>query len=1368
MHYSNETLTLAKAHNVVDAAAAADLALFLGQYAHPLFHVGVKNYDTTGSKPVPLTVAEMTAHRRGILGRLNGSSAYRPTKGNFENGFIKAVKNDKDTSPTFFQDVCIEADKWISGEHVTRDEMLPTGKGMVANQQALMQLGLFYAENGAPGFLTSAVYSGGKSVHMHHVVQPHHDEGMHKLLSAWISFVSSVFLHSVGLSADTAAARPTQLSRMPVGNVYGRNQYMVMFDRETAKAKSHPTIHQVLSALLPVSFPGDTRTESELAAVADMVGSEIASHSEALSASMRPGVSHGWQDALRTLAKVSKKSYEFVAKTLTCVDDAFKKQAVRAGKTAGPRSTGGTKKKAVERTARLAASTTAAQGTFHPTLGMTFLNDPLAYDLMSFKMKATKQADAWIGDDGMTVEEFGTRAAYHAIMHGQPSRYSLSRFSKDGMDDQNPSAHVRWDSARQCYVYFNSAEYSTATIAPTIGRSVWSVTGHGEPVPFDNKWRPTRGGMDFLQLRPGAGKTTTLVHDLKARMMANKEFRAIWIAPNVSLVTKVCADLRAQGIKTMSYQEREAIDRFAVNGEITISDNSVLVVTMHSLHKVTSGRGIGYSSASCRPIDMIVFDEFGTGVAMMEKTDSRELWRTGEQGARKSYAKLLSLVKEATFSVFMEATPSAGCVAAITALGQSAGKKVTCFDITGKAGLAGLTRRFEPRSIVNIREQVGGYADVVSAANILKLEGKRVLVQLPNVKKARGLYETIRRNLKCGKVLLVTADTTDEPDVRAIMEGDGAAARDYRVVISTTSLAAGVSFVDVFDVNYVFFGAHIPPTTMAQAICRDRTCPRIVLVKMPDRTGKSSPVGTTDLNVGEDTEECAGFGAWRKAAIVDGKSARMGWHILNQWMRAEGFNVVTGEEALADVMKTCNFAHSDSSDGVVREIDASRKKLLDRNAEVIRIMRANGNYMMTASGFGESEGLNVGHAVVGRLHTVLSGLPGYKHIDVGAVIYGMRDRVFRHIQQSKDHSILWDAEDGWRAAARLICFGGEPSNQIEKRWLASIKLLEKITGLNVYDIMGAIPPALAQTALDGNVLSFLDTRYSTDAIVAKYSRTREQEMLKLLSQAKAEYNKNIPEMAELNELVNATGIRNPTKDNIVGLLFEKVLGAPVKIRRPAKHGESLLVMEQVSMVLAASIIVSSMLHTRTGEIRFMDDTLFEHAKGKSAVMPMPESCQGDNMLLVEVTPTWKLTIEAAQKSLRQWAERTKHPVIERNGMQTWASATPKALGVHRYQQRAKEGITMLNPADGNSQPLLHPSHSPEVEVTIPELQPRLNCYVMKTHEWVPMRSPTLAKHMELEQQVRKLTGNPKRNRHSKHMTKPPTDLWATAPPLPAD
>jgi hypothetical protein len=57
---------------------------------------------------------------------------------------------------------------------------------------------------------------------------------------------------------------------------------------------------------------------------------------------------------------------------------------------------------------------------------------------------------------------------------------------------------------------------------------------------------------------------------------------------------------------------------------------------------------------------------------------------------------------------------------------------------------------------------------------------------------------------------------------------------------------------------------------------------------------------------------------------------------------------------------------------------------------------------------------------------------------------------------------------------------------------------------------------------------------------------------------------------------------------------------------------------------------------------------------------------------------------------------------------------------------------------------------------------------MKTHEWVPMRSPTLKKHMELEQQVRKLTGNPKRNRHSKHMTKPPTDLWATAPPLPAD
>ena len=109
-------------------------------------------------------------------------------------------------------------------------------------------------------------------------------------------------------------------------------------------------------------------------------------------------------------------------------------------------------------------------------------------------------------------------------------------------------------------------------------------------------------------------------------------------------------------------------------------------------------------------------------------------------------------------------------------------------------------------------------------------EGNRILVSSNSKSFVTKQASILKKNVKDTRVLLITSDTSNNPDVKAFCENPHTEAKKYNAVFYSPTISAGVSIQEpIFDKNFAWLTNTTTAAIALQMIMRDRTCESIVV-----------------------------------------------------------------------------------------------------------------------------------------------------------------------------------------------------------------------------------------------------------------------------------------------------------------------------------------------------------------------------------------------------------------------------------------------------------------------------------------------------------------------------------------------------------
>jgi len=424
-------------------------------------------------------------------------------------------------------------------------------------------------------------------------------------------------------------------------------------------------------------------------------------------------------------------------------------------------------------------------------------------------------------------------------------------------------------------------------------------------------------GVNFIFATPGIGKTTLVRTMLLKRLAADPNTRGVIVCPTKALTAQTINDLTAAGITAVHYSD--TWHKGYYGHPRAISPGTVVITTFHSLHHFNTDS-----------VDFAVVDEFGGAVTTL----GAGKWE-GTSNERGAWVALVALLKHAKETHIFEAVATASNVYAMDALVKSVG----CAALHVGGEKFGVGRDAVARDVIII-DAAFATADILARAR----GGTRCLVQVASMEKAEQYAKLLRRE---GKTLLVTSlSMKANPEIAKLLGDNGAKLRaaGYQHVVATTTLSAGVSFIDCFDANYVFINGVTDAQSVCQAASRDRVTRLVVLVQMSIHWQKKDAPAPPALQGADDVDRVIA------AVALDRHTKRFARHNAVRYLRSAGFNIVEGEAYFDTAPVSLDAALRFSpATAVVRR--APRKGVNDTNLSdrdaLVRFMRTTGGQAET-------------------------------------------------------------------------------------------------------------------------------------------------------------------------------------------------------------------------------------------------------------------------------------------------------------------------------------------------------------------------------------------------------------------------------------
>lgn len=1249
-------------------------AVFLSQFALPCYGQVTPPSDAVAKvlgrryyEP-----AEAARYKVGMTGRLNGSRDYARYEGDyFKLGCYspgRVNRSEGRTAPVErYQAVTLEADAWLNGQTFTTADAAASEERSLQAIEALREM---YEIVGCGDIINLVMHSGGKSVHAHLVTTGTTDEYTHKKLVGFVKTTAAIMFASNGLDLDHAPLNPSQAVRIPVGKVLGRDQRIIKFDPTRLASRSTEDYLAVFEAPTP-AFTAALQRQAVLAR--ENIQAALQAIPEGLTSGKRRSIEQRLNTLLLTIAEVLGETAAKLPRK-----ERARKRAEGMNDT--------------QRPPRVNLET-----------GRVVFAEPIYGNLTLTRIKKSDGSRV-----ASSIAEAATALWRDSINTGEQKRISVT---EPGCPDDRAKSFMYHDVYRGHALYNDPSGTEISPALPPIGNTLIDAWGRFEWGTFDAATFAPAADVNVVMAQAGTGKTTAARRLISKLFMANQSARAVVCAPNVALGKQLVSLLKKDRQTQWSFKDQLSgklslsqvkvvhyKDATANKGKVELDEGTIYVCTMHDLKRLDPNS-----------VDLFVFDELAAGLEMYNNPTKTGVWR-GEDDARHVFAAMMKMVLGAKKTLLLEAVPTPSTMYFTNLL-------------TKEVGEAGKTISY---SRTEVQTGAGRVVDVMNenlifgeALRCIK-QGQRVMFQVAHRAQAQAFEAGIKRVV--GKpVLLVTANAGNSEEVAKALTGDRM--KEYAAVVATTGLAAGVSFVDVFDVVFFVCGTHLNAQTMAQGVHRDRTATRIVISRPVARDDSHRSV-TDGAHAARQARMKTGdlFDKVHHAVMCDNYMSSVGFERLTAYLRNEGFTLRTGAETLEWVI-------SDSGVPACKETRVQGKVRVGVRSQYDQAVHdyrkhcaaVKADVLQAASPVERRACLAVIQADDTRFlpETVKVmaelGLVGEHQIAeylMHALPYG-DDGLDKHYKQR-----LADADLSWRDSMRMLHGKNVDKTVRLNEWLACATILDDFFDMQVLQF----PAKAAQVAK-----RFVDAetpvdreRYVLTAVKSARLRQFEADL------KRATYNRRDPQADRLKALLGCI-TKRVSAQGLIAHALRVVYGVTVKVQESKRSGLTAITVDHGSAALMATVAAVALSYDPT------TDTF------------------GTGQLITSEQPRYdRERLARAARDLTSGSGVRKFLVKELTGETTWQAATSRVVPVSRAKARLKEGETPLYLSEVQTTtlavealPLSIPEDMPFFRYTVPY-------FSMEHGEIMHQRYTTKAAAVARWQQALNLTKQRKFNRNSSY------------------
>jgi hypothetical protein len=346
------------------------------------------------------------------------------------------------------------------------------------------------------------------------------------------------------------------------------------------------------------------------------------------------------------------------------------------------------------------------------------------------------------------------------------------------------------------------------------------------------------------------------------------------------------------------------------------------------------------------------------------------------------------------------------------------------------------------------------------------------------------------------------------------------------------------------------------------------------------------------------------------------------------------------------------------------------------------------------------------------------------------------------------------------------CDGVRELTDTERKWFAQLEVLEAITGLTLWTLLGPVLHGTMQTQHERST-HFHDFKGKLDGIiVAQYNRAHADKVVANIKQSATFVDPELTLPEEIRQRLAECELRATTA-NIVPKLLEAVLGVKVRVRKQRGHGNCFVEMKRTDLFIAASMALAAMIHTVPG------DSLYNKFSGPVWRDETMRAQITKKIGLHEVVDfDWSTRIFEVQCEIEKWATKRVHGVRFGEGMGGWyvAVAAPSTPSTRIVRERMSEGRSPVFAFEGTSATFDIPG-ADKFEYAFEHVvtRPIVSFFDAKNFSWSKWRPESWAKKSAVEAEIAKLGSSRTRNINSGAVKLPQGVSkagWGLAPPPP--
>lgn len=938
---------LASRFDIDSTSDVQSAAIFLGQFELPVYGFfpplpvkagvprpqGKLSHDRT--RVYETGPSSATANRRGVIARLNGSADYEAFQGEDTRfGCYSAAHRRKGSNAQVarYQAMTVECDNHLDGSQFT--DIAKVHAQIV--EEALPTFTAVLKEAGLDDMLLAVLHSGGKSIHFHLGSYGTTDKAEHERLVGIIRRLAATVFASFDLAIDEAALRPAQAVRVPGLNLFGRDQKIVTLPN-LIYPKKDAAYFLERYALSPVgradamlganrpTTPAFRILKDEAPALWGVL-EQAAARLNAVEAAPPVLDEKAQRKAAIAIAKVAAHVGSFVATdgSLSNVDVTAETspltqllQRIRNSmKIRQPK--GVIAQQSAEKTSR--ANKPVRRLDYDRATGKVTFNDPpRPSDLVKVKG---------------TLMTFGDLAAKLTLDYLAAKSHLRVSCTDIGDEQGVENAYVYFDTYRGHLIH-SSPDGSTLTpvLLPISDAYVTMALPDAPVVEFSEERVYAEGKAHIVLAKPGTGKTNAAVKSITDLFARKPEASVLVMAPNIALTDALARRISRQvpAARVVHYKD----DQAKANDFMTDVRGTVIVSSFHSAKRFKS-RYVDY--------DLVILDEAGTALGMLDQPSYGGVWRSDSEPIE-AFGVLGYFARHARTFVMIEATPTAPLGVYAQTLAKEYGRaKDIVIHVTSNG--AGTGKTFVPlrdhiattylqdclkagvpviAQLQNKAVSTNSHARIAtptrSGYGASSLETGHYLINSDTTRRASTLLNFSEQVLGYRPRDTQTVDTDGAPlskEMQALRKkfakvtsSDIHAGYDFttkkapsrvKSVIATTSLAAGISLVNQFEVALVCaVSTGVPVTTTIQGLYRERN-PGVIVFGYGAVTAERERALTAS---GADTlrKSSSAFDKVRAAVMLETSQAPHTYQRVLHYATDEGFNVLSSDEALEFAMK---------------------------------------------------------------------------------------------------------------------------------------------------------------------------------------------------------------------------------------------------------------------------------------------------------------------------------------------------------------------------------------------------------------------------------------------------------------------------------